>query len=224
MTKNIAAFFDVDGTIVHGNVVRYYANLHMARLSRPRRLWWIATFLPRIPGYFLLDKVSRRSFNLVFYRNYTTFSPAELEQKAKAHFQVFLEPRIYPQAYQQIEAHHRQKHQVVLVTGSLEPIIRPLATQLGVSALIAARLSQQNGVFTGELQGGPMTDERKAKALHLFADQNGLDLSRCYAYADGLDDLPMLQAVGRPTAVNPGLRLRRSARQKGWEIVEWKLE
>ena len=224
MSSKIAAFFDVDGTIVQGDVVRYYANLHMSGLSRPRQLWWIATFLPRIPGYFLLDKVSRRSFNLIFYRNYTKLTPAELEQRAEAHFRGFLQPRIYPQACQQIEAHHRQKHQLVLVTGSLEPIIQPLAAQLGASALIAAQLCQQNGVFTGQLQGGPMTDERKAQALHLFANQNGLDLSRCYAYADGLDDLPMLQTVGHPTVVNPGLRLRRAARQKGWKIVEWKLE
>ncbi len=86
------------------------------------------------------------------------------------------------------------------------------------------RLCQQGGAFTGELEGGPLTDRSKAEAIVSFSKERALDLSRCYDYADSLDDIPMLEAAGYARVVNPGRRLRKIALAKKWKILIWDLE
>lgn len=224
MSGQAAAFFDVDGTIVDGNVVRYYANLRTCNMNGLQRALWVALFLPKVPYYILLDAFSRRRFSQVFYRNYRNLSPIGLEDLAPDHFRVYMQPRIYPESLDQLRKHQARNELIVLVTNSLEPLIRPLADRIQASAMIAPSLVQQEGAFTGELEGGPLTDRSKAEAVVSFSREHQLDLSKCYAYADSLDDIPMLEAVGYARVVNPGRRLRKIALGRKWEILHWDLE
>lgn len=218
-----AAFFDVDGTVVHANIIRYYVFLRTAGMGPLRKTLWIASFLPRIPYYFVLDKISRRLFNSAFYHNYTHMDPTELEMKAEIHFREFMQPRIYAGAVARMLEHRKNGDLIVLITGSLEPIVWPLAQRLQITEVVAARLRRQNGIFTGELERGPITNERKAESLREVAAKHGLAPAHCYAYGDSMDDLPMLHSVGHAVVVNPGRRLRKIAEAKGWEILEWRL-
>jgi fatty acyl-CoA reductase len=77
-------------------------------------------------------------------------------------------------------------------------------------------------VYTGELSGAPVAGEARARMLASFARRRNLDLSRSYAYADSISDLPMLEAVGNPVAVNPDSRLAKAARERGWQIKNWR--
>ncbi len=219
-----AAFFDVDGTIVQGNVVRYYAYLRTCKMTELQKALWITLFLPKVPYYILLDAFSRRRFSQAFYRNYTNLSPTQLDDLAQELFKALMQPRIYPGSLDQLRKHQARNDLIVLVTNSLETLVKPLADQIQASAMIAARLCQQDGAFTGELEGGPLTDRSKAEAIVSFSKERQLDLSRCYAYADSLDDIPMLEVAGYARVVNPGRRLRRIALAKKWEILTWNLE
>ncbi len=224
MTGQAAAFFDVDGTIVQGNVVRYYAYLRTCEMTEWQKALWITLFLPKVPYYLLLDALSRRCFSQAFYRNYTNLSPTQLDGLAENHFRALMQPCIYPGSLDQLRKHQESNDLIVLVTNSLETLVKPLANRIQASAMIAARLRQKGGVFTGELEGGPLTDQSKAEAIISFSKDRQLDLSRCYAYADSLDDIPMLETVGYARVVNPGRRLRKIARAKKWEILIWDLE
>ncbi len=219
-----ATFFDVDGTIVRGDIVRYYAYLRTTRMTMFHRALWITLFLFKIPCYIALDKLSRRTFSRVFYRNYVNLSPAELQTRALSHFQQVMSKKMYPAALERLQQHQRNGEPVVLVTNSLQEIIAPLANHLQASELIAPRLEKKGGAFTGALSDGPLTDKRKAEGVVAFARKHGLNLDQCYAYADSLDDVPMLESVGHPKVVNPGWRLRQIARRKGWEILSWQLD
>jgi phosphoserine phosphatase len=90
-----------------------------------------------------------------------------------------------------------------------------------VDDVLCATLAEENGTYTGELSGAPVAGDARARMLASFARRRNLDLSRSYAYADSISDLPMLEAVGNPVAVNPDRRLGAAARERGWRVEHW---
>lgn len=221
MTGPSGAYFDLDGTVVASDIVRYGIEVRTADMPPARRAAWIAAFLPRVPWYLALDAFSRASFQRSFYRLYRGMAPAELDRRAEALLHDHVLPRLRPEAVARIERHRGRGHRVVLVTGSIEAIARPIADHLGVHDLLAPRLAARGGALTGELEDGPLAGPRKAEALVDHARRHGLDLGRSHAYGDSLDDVPMLERVGRAAVVNPDRRLRRAAVARGWEVLEW---
>jgi phosphoserine phosphatase len=87
--------------------------------------------------------------------------------------------------------------------------------------VLCSTLAQENGAYTGELTGAPVAGDARARMLASFARRRNLDLSRSYAYADSISDLPMLEAVGNPVAVNPDRRLGAAAKDRGWRVEHW---
>lgn len=112
-----AAFFDVDGTIVAGDIVRYGIEIRTMHRSRLGRLAWIAAFLPRVPWLLALDAWRREAFQRAFYHVYRGLEADELERRAAVLFREYVEPRIYPQARERIERHRAWGDQIVLITG-----------------------------------------------------------------------------------------------------------
>jgi alcohol-forming fatty acyl-CoA reductase len=215
----VAAIFDVDGTIVGSNVVFYYAWLKTREMPLAVRPLWIASFLPRIPYYWALDKVSRAHFNRAFYKNYAGWSPAHARHLGKESFPGFTLSRIYPEALSTLREHKRLGHRVVLLSGALDFVLEPLSDL--ADDVLSASLQEEDGHFTGEISGPPVAGEARARMLASFARRRGVDLSRSYAYADAISDLPMLEAVGNPVAVNPDRRLLAAAKDRGWQIRRW---
>lgn len=222
MSGTTAAFFDVDGTLVDSDIVRYGVEIRTAEMSKPRRALWIAAFLPRIPYYLALDRKSRGAFQRAFYRVYRGLSADELGERSEALFHHYVEPRLFRAGLVRLADHRRRGHRVVLVSGSVEAIVRPLADRLEVRDVLAPRLEAANGRLTGLLDRPPLAGDRKADAVREFARENEVDLEASFAYADSLDDLPMLEAVGRPAAVNPDGRLLEAALERGWDVYRWK--
>jgi HAD superfamily hydrolase (TIGR01490 family) len=216
-----AAFFDVDGTLVDSDIVRYGVEIRTAAKGRAGRLLWMAGFLPRVPWYLALDAVSRAAFQKSFYRLYRGLPADEMERRSIALYESYVRPRLRPEALLRLQKHARKGDTVVLVTGSVEPIVRPLADDLGVRHVLAPRLEVTEGVVSGRLEGEPLAGEQKADAVRAFAGERGIDLTDSWAYGDSLDDLPMLEAVGRAAVVNPGRRLLERAAERGWEILRW---
>ncbi|HVC24930.1 MAG TPA: HAD family hydrolase [Acidimicrobiales bacterium] len=129
-----------------------------------------------------------------------------------------LEPIIYAEAMDLIDLHHDLGRLVVIVSASPEEIVRPLGRHLGVDETIASRAAvDDEGRYTGTMAFyayGPY----KAVAMHELAERLGIDLAASFAYTDSYTDLPMLEAVGHPVAVNPDRVLARLARERGWEV------
>jgi alcohol-forming fatty acyl-CoA reductase len=108
----------------------------------------------------------------------------------------------------------------VLLSGALDFVLEPFNDL--ADDVLTARLEEDNGVYTGRLSGAPVAGEARARMLASFARRRGVDLSRSYAYADSISDLPMLEAVGNPIAVNPDARLRAAAKGRGWQVKNWR--
>jgi HAD superfamily hydrolase (TIGR01490 family) len=216
-----AAFFDVDGTLCDTTIVHYYRYFMLRRLSPLAGRLWYSTFLMKCVYYLLLDKLDRQRLNVVFYRNYAGLPVAEIKAQAADCHQHVVRPRRFSQAPDCIEEHRRAGRAIVLVTGSLDFIIQPLAAEMGADAVIAARLVESNGCFTGELVGPPIGAQEKARRMRDFAAERGIDLSRSHAYGDSMADLPMLETVGFPHAVNPDRGLSATAKKRGWPTHHW---
>ncbi len=221
LQKKPIAFFDVDGTLVSTTIVHAYIWLQTSSLPRIIRFFWFIGFLPKVVFYLILDRISRPQFNRVFYRNYRGKDATALKALAVDMFASYLRQKIFPEAISQIEEHKAQGDQVVLLTGSLNFIVQPIAEFLGADSVIAPELKEQDGIFTGRLTTEPLIGEQKAIAMKKFAEQEDIPLDICYAYSDSKSDLEMLESVGNPIAVNPSKGLRDHALESGWEIHEW---
>ena len=219
--KKAIAFFDVDGTLVSSTIVHCYVWLRTNSFSPIQKFFWMMVFLPKVIYYLLLDRISRTRFNKVFYRNYDGLDSDHLRSLAIEMFDRYLKDKIFPEAISQIEEHRENGDQIALLTGSLDFIVTPIAEYLGVDSVLAPSLGELGGRFVGELKSEPLIGEQKAIVMKQFADEAGISLDVCYAYSDSQSDLPMLNCVGNPVAVNPSKALRQKALSTGWEMHEW---
>ena len=146
----------------------------------------------------------------------------QLEEIVAETLESVVAPLVYAEALFLIDEHHREGRKVIIVSSSPVEIVEPLAGYLGVDDVIATRAAvDDDGLYTGELEYyayGPT----KAEALHEL-EAGGLDLSSSYAYSDSHTDLPLLEAVGNPVAVNPDRELRKIAEEREWPIREFDL-
>ena len=115
--------------------------------------------------------------------------------------------------------HRALGHRTVLITGALDFVVEPLRPLF--DDIVCATMSVEDGRYTGQMREVPPTGESRASALFDYADAEGIDLSEAVAYADSANDLPMLEVVGFPVAVNPETRLAAIARKRGWLVEEW---
>lgn len=132
-----------------------------------------------------------------------------------------IDPFVYQEALDLMALHRQQRRRVYIVSSSPEEVVRPLARHFGVSGVIATRAKIEDGKYTGELEFYCAGDA-KAQAIRDLAERVGIDLEGSYAYSDSISDLPMLEAVGHPVAVNPDKDLRKDAEARGWDVREFR--
>ena len=128
-----------------------------------------------------------------------------------------IDPYVYQEALDLISLHKALGRDVYVVSSSPEEVVIPLAEHFGASGVIATRAGIEEGKYTGALEFYAYA-EAKAEAIKELAELRGLDLAKSYAYSDSFTDMPMLEAVGNPVAVNPDRELRREAEKRGWQI------
>ncbi len=127
--------------------------------------------------------------------------------------------RVRPEARQLVDMHRHAGRATYIVSASPVELVNPLAGAMGMTAGIGTVSEIVDGMYTGRLAGPFCYAEGKVEAITELARWEGLDLRQCYAYSDSASDLPMLEAVGHPVAVNPDSKLERIARRRGWPIV-----
>ncbi|MDQ4130410.1 MAG: HAD-IB family hydrolase [Actinomycetota bacterium] len=219
----ILAVFDVEGTIVDSNVVEAYLWLRLADAGdRAARAMVLARSGARLPRLLQAERHDRGEFLRHFYRAYEGADADSLRALARDTLGDLVLRRLAPAAARRIRGHHRAGHHVVFITGALDFIVEPIAAL--ADDVMSARLREENGRLTGDLTRPPLVGEARASWLRDYAREHGADLSSSYAYADSLSDLPLLEAVGIPVAVNPDVALSRVARARRWPVEEWTAE
>jgi len=217
--RHLAAF-DLENTLVASNVVESYAWLASRHLPVGERARFTARILREAPALLALDRRDRGDFLRSFYRRYDGAPAALLRRDAVEMFHHLLLAKSFPAGFARVRAHKALGHRTVLITGALDFVVEPLRPLF--DEVVCARLGQDDeGRLTGRLDRLPPTGEARALVLAEYAAAQGLDLGESVAYADSASDLPLLECVGFPVAVNPEARLAAIARRRGWHVEVW---
>lgn len=214
------AAFDLENTLIASNVVASYSWLATRRLPVDDRLRFVVQTLKDAPGWLAQDRKDRSDFLRSFYRRYDKAPVDQIDEDVAEMFSQLILAKSFPAAIRRVREHRALGHRTVLITGALDFVVKPLAPLF--DDIVAASLSVgPDGRYTGELEAVPPTGETRAQALFDYADANDIDLRESVAYADSTSDLPMLDVVGFPVAVNPETRLSALARKRGWLVEHW---
>jgi HAD superfamily hydrolase (TIGR01490 family) len=216
-----AAFFDVDRTLIPGSSLFLLARgLYERDMFRVRDMlrfgWGQAMFRLRGEQKKGMDRSRESTLSFVAGR-----SQRELMLWGREIAEDRILPRVYADIVQVIEGHQERGDLTFLVTAAPIELAEELARHLGMTGAIATVSEvDDQGFYTGRLVGEIMHGPAKAKAVAEVAAELSLDLGECAAYSDSMNDLPLLESVGYPHAVNPEAELRKIAFARGWPIHE----
>ncbi len=216
--RHIAAF-DLENTLIASNVVESYSYLASRRLPDDERTRFTLDMMRQGPGLLALDRKDRGDFLRHFYRKYDGAPAADIREDAWQLFSDLILTKSFPAGIRRVREHRALGHRTLLITGALDFVIEPLRPLF--DDIVCARLGERDGRFTGEMVDAPPTGEARAIAIADYAASEGLLLSESVVYADSASDLPMLEAVGHPVAVNAEPKLAAIARKRGWHIEQW---
>ncbi len=225
--KKVAAFFDLDGTLVTPPSLEWRFVLHLAR-KRKLHLSSVTKWL----GIFLFESFKQLAAPVLL-----PIRLAALDQN-KAHLAGVAESAVaewakhhletvefFPEALRQISWHRERGHAIYFLSGTLGPFARAvallLAPHFGEILVSATELETVGGRLTGGIIGDAICGPAKARAMIRLGDRHNLDLTRSFAYGNSSTDRWMLAAAGHPVAINPGVALAQLARQHGWPIARW---
>ena len=219
--RRAAAYFDLDKTIL--------ATSSTWALGSPmRRSGLISSralahgLIAQLP-YLLMGAGTRHSTNLMEHLALMSsgISRRDLVDVVEGALSTAIEPAVYAEALDLIEAHHRAGHDVVVVSASISEMVAPIARLVGADRAIATHMEVgEDGLFTGRIARSMLHSE-KVVALREDAAAHGIDPARSWAYSDSISDEPMLGAVGHPVAVNPDRDLRRLAQEQDWPVRDF---
>ncbi|MCW5958819.1 MAG: HAD-IB family hydrolase [Pyrinomonadaceae bacterium] len=224
MNKNgkAASFYDLEGTLVSTNLVHtlgFYARRQQGFFSTVKKS--VGT-LAKLPLFGATDLYSRNVFNEFFFRSYEGESEDRLRYFSEELFEEILKPAIFDGTPDLIKQSKKLGHRQIVITGALDFSVKPLCDYLGIDDFAANRLEFVNGYATGRLLPPVMASATKAKWIREYAEKHDINLSESYAYSDSISDLPMLSIVGHPVAVSPDFRLKQTALQHDWAILDLK--
>jgi HAD superfamily hydrolase (TIGR01490 family) len=216
----VAAFFDMDKTLLSGS-----SAVLLARYMRQRgELAWRDAM--RVVTAMLRYKMGRLDMietTRQIVREMAGHSEAERIAHTRQWFGEHLIDYVTEEGRRWVEGHRRLGHRVALITASPSYTADQLADHLGMAGedVMATRFEVQHGLFTGRMLEPMIYGQGKLDAAQAYADQHGVDLRQSYFYTDSIADLPLLEIVGYPVAVNPDRSLRKLARARGWSIVRF---
>ena len=218
-----AAFFDVDNTMMQGASIYHFARGLASRgffTSRDllRFGWQQVAF--RIGGVESHGNMTEaREAALAFVAG---MKVSEIVDYGEEIYDELMAERIWSGTRALAEQHLAAGQRVWLVTATPVELAQIISRRLDLTGALGTVSEVSDGVYTGRLVGEPLHGPAKAEAIRALAEREGLDLSRCAAYSDSFNDVPMLSAVGFPCAVNPDADLRKAARENGWPVRDFR--
>jgi putative phosphoserine phosphatase / 1-acylglycerol-3-phosphate O-acyltransferase len=210
----VAAFFDLDGTLIAGYSARYVTQ------DRSLRPEFSGSELLRALLHVVNNGIDESFAELLdlgagAWRGRTL---EDLDEMGLRMFEKNIRDLIYPEMREIVEAHRRRGHTIVLSSSASSFQVEPVARYLGIDHVVCNRFITEEGVLTGQVQRPVVWGVGKANAAQVFADEHGIDLGRSYFYADGDEDAALMYLVGNPRPTNPGKQLARVAEKRGWPV------
>ena len=247
----IAAFFDLDGTLMALPSLerRLFRGLRNSRAIHTKNyLLCLAEAVRLVPrgisgilqgnkmylrGVRIMDECDARSGNASSRHEDGHQAGGQAPAFARSNARLPV-PLFFDQGVGRVAWHAKQGHEIVLISGTLEPLARGAARELEAQLaqrgmqvtirVVATQLEEKDGKWTGRILGEAMFGEVKARAARRLAAEMHFDLERSYAYGDSLSDRWLLESVGRAAAVNPSNDLASFARKHGWPALNWQKE
>ena len=216
-----AAFFDLDKTIIAKSSTLAFSRPFFAEGLLSRRTVLrsaYAQFMFAVSG---ADHDQLEKMRAYLTQMVTGWEVATVRQAVAETLHSIIEPLVYDEAVALIAEHRAAGRDIVIVSASGSEVVEPIGDLLGADVVVATTLVVEDGRYTGEIDRyayGP----HKAEAMVELADERGYDLAASYGYSDSATDVPMLEAVGHPFAVNPDRALRRAAEENGWPVLEFR--
>jgi HAD superfamily hydrolase (TIGR01490 family) len=213
-----AAFFDLDKTIIAKSSVLafgrpFYQNGLLNRRAVLRSAY--AQFVFALAGADH-DQIERMRAYLASMC--AGWDVAQVREIVSETLHEIIDPIVYNEAVDLIAMHKSAGRDIVIVSTSGEEVVGPIGAMLGADHVVATRMVEADGKYTGEISRYTYGPE-KAVAIRELAERHGYDLGECYAYSDSVTDLPMLETVGHPFAVNADRALRKAALERGWPAL-----
>ncbi|MEU1624251.1 HAD family hydrolase [Streptomyces sp. NPDC020096] len=213
-----AAFFDLDKTVIaKSSTLAFSKSFYQGGLINRRAVLRTAyaQFVYLLGGADHDQMERMREYLSALCRGWNVQQVREIVAET---LHDLIDPLIYDEAASLIEEHHAAGRDVVIVSTSGAEVVEPIGAILGADHVVATRMVVEDGRYTGEIEYYAYADT-KAKAIAELAETEGYDLARCYAYSDSATDVPMLESVGHPYAVNPDRALRREAIAREWPVL-----
>jgi HAD superfamily hydrolase (TIGR01490 family) len=212
------ALFDLDNTLLEGDSDHAWGEFLVSNALVD------AEHMRAINDKFLLD-YQNGSLDINEYLRFAlTFlagkTMAELEPLHNQFMSEYIEPIILPLGLELISQHQQAGHTLVIITATNSFVTAPIARRLGIEHLIACEPEIIDGIFTGEATGIPSFQHGKVVRLQQWLEKTGTSLEGSYFYSDSHNDLPLLNQVDHPVAVNPDDLLRKEAQQNKWTIMD----
>lgn len=220
-TRRGAAFFDLDKTILStsASVALRHALVDAGLINRRAALMNTLLHLPylvRGADNQTMEHICSQLTALII-----GWDGATLEATVQEALHTAIDPVVFSEALEQIALHRAAGQPVVIASASLEQMVRPIGKLLGADYVIGTRAQlDDDGAFTGELESFNYSTE-KAQACARLAEEHGWPLEDSFAYSDSETDIPLLELVGHPVAVNPDAALRALALERGWQILSF---
>ncbi|HKT43288.1 MAG TPA: HAD family hydrolase [Gaiellaceae bacterium] len=215
-----AAFFDLDRTLLRRSSALALAGSFRERGLISRRQLakaaaWQLLFVLRGASHEAVRHAAEDG--LVILRGFT---PDEMRALVAEAMEPVLQPLVYAEPLHLVEQHRERGEPVYIVSATLQEIVEAIADELGFDGALGTVCEVRDGAYTGKALRA-LHAENKAGCVRELALAEGYDLEECTAYSDSHTDLPFLETVGHPVAVNPDRELRRAAAERGWPILEF---
>jgi len=218
-----AAFFDVDNTMMQGASIYHFARGLAARklfTTKDLLMFALGQAIFRIRGNENPEHIAKaKETALAFVAGLKVEDVVRLGEEI---YDEEMAARIWPGTRRLAQQHLDAGQRVWLVTATPVELAQVIARRLGLTGALGTVAETRDGVYTGRLVGDLLHGPAKADAVRALARREGLDLSRCSAYSDSANDLPMLRLVGNPVAINPDAELREESRANGWQIKDFR--
>ncbi|MGY1670950.1 HAD family hydrolase [Geodermatophilus sp. SYSU D00710] len=215
-----AAFFDLDKTVIAKSSTLAFGRPFFAGGLINRRAVLKGAYAQLVFSRAGADAQQMERLRAQITRMATGWDVATVHEIVSETLHEVVDPLVYAEAADLIESHRAAGREIVIVSSSGAEMVGPIGEMLGADRVVATRMVRAEGRYTGEIEFYAY-GENKAEAMRQVAAESGYDLADCFAYSDSVTDLPMLSAVGHPTAVNPDRALRRVAAERGWPVLQF---
>ncbi|MQA64015.1 MAG: HAD-IB family hydrolase [Actinophytocola sp.] len=216
----VAAFFDLDKTIIASSSALAFSRPLLRHGLINRRAALKSAYAQLMFSISGADEGQTERLRSQVSALCTGWDVAQVSSIVNETLHDVVDPLVYAEAAELIAAHKADQHDVIVLSATGEEVVAPIAAMLGADISIATRMEIVDGRYSGEVQFYCYGEE-KAKSARRLAEEHGYDLTRSYAYTDSSTDVPLLEAVGLPFAVNPDKPLRKLATERGWPILNF---